>query len=110
MVQSNSRLSHTLNQIFAERIKAFSCLIEEVSLKDVEKRLVRFLLDMLAQKEGKGNVLYVPFTREEIAQRIGAARETVARHLNQLKRAKLIDIKPYQITIRDKAGLENLLA
>lgn len=110
MVQANSKLSQTLNRIFAERLKSFSCLIEEVSLKDVKKRLVRFLLDMLAEKKGKGETLFIPFTREEIAQRIGAARETVARNLYQLKRAKLIDIKPYQIVVRNKEGLEKLLA
>ena len=109
MVQSNSKLTQTLNRIFAERLKSFSCLIEEVSLKDVKKRLVRFLLDMLAEKGGKGGTLFIPFTREEIAQRIGTARETVARHLYQLKRAKLIDIKPYQILIRNQEGLEKLL-
>ena len=112
MVNSNSKMSQALNRLFAERLRGFSCLIEEVSLKDVKKRLVKFLLDMLAEKsrqKGKDDVLIIPFTREEIAQRLGTARETVARYLYQLKRAKLIDIKPHQITIRNKADLEKLL-
>jgi len=110
MVQGNGKLSYTLNRVFAERLRSLSCLIEEVSLKDVKKRLVKFLLDMLAEKPVKGGVLFIPFTREEIAQRIGTARETVARNLYELKRAKLIDIKPYQIIIRNKEGLEKLLS
>lgn len=119
MVQNNSRLALALNRLFAERLKCFSSLIEEVSLKDAKKRLVRFLLDMLAEKlqkmkplsslEHKEDVLFVPFTREEIAQRIGTARETVARYLYQLKRAKLINIKPHQIIIRNQEDLEKLL-
>lgn len=111
MVQTNSKVSHTLNKLFAERLRNFSTLIEEVSLKDVRKRLVKFLLDMFeknSQTEKEG-VLFIPFTREEIAQRLGAARETVARHLSELKEAKFIDIKPKQIIIRNKAGLEKLL-
>lgn len=52
---------------------------------------------------------FIPFTREEIAQRIGTVRETVARNLYQLKREKLTDIKPYQIVIRNKEGLQRLL-
>ena len=110
MVQDNGHFSRSLNRLFAERLRNLSSLVEDVSLKDVEKRLVKFLLDMLAQKSGKSDVLFIPFTREEIAQRIGAARETVARHLHQLKRNKLIDIKPYQVIIRDKQGLENILS
>ena len=112
MVQENGKLAHSLNRLFAERLKSFSSLIEEVSLKDVKKRLVKFLLDMLAEKTAgpvKTGALFIPFTREEIAQRLGTARETVARHLHELKRAKLIEIKPYQIVIHNKEGLEKLL-
>ena len=112
MVQTNSKVSQALNRLFAERLKCFSSLIEEVSLKDVKKRLIKFLLEMLSAREskyGKGDAVFLPFTREEIAQRIGAVRETVVRYLMQLKRSKLIDLKPHQIVIRDKPGLEKLL-
>ena len=113
LVQTNSRMSLALNRIFADKLRCFGALIEEVSLKDTKKRIVKFLLDMLAQKgasAGKKETLEIPFTREELAQRIGAARETAARHLHQLKRAKLIDIKPHQITILNREGLEKLLS
>ena len=112
LVQTNSKLSHALNRLFAERLQCFSTLIEEVSLKDSKKRLIKFLLNMMKENHnGKlsGEILFIPFTREELAQRIGAARETVARQLYQLKRKKLIDIKPRQILICDKEGLEKLL-
>lgn len=111
MVEKNTSLSHTLNRLFAERLQTFSSLIEEVALKDVKKRLIKFLLDMLEKSpEGKkSETLFLPFTREEIAQRIGTARESVARHLYQLKRAKLIDIKAKQIIIRNKEALKKLL-
>lgn len=112
LVQTNVKLSHTLNKLFAERLKCFGSLIEEVSLKDSKKRLIKFLLDMLAENEsngGKGQTLLIPFTREEIAQRIGMARETVARQLHDLQRSKLIDIKPHQIIISDQEGLKKLL-
>ncbi|OGW77167.1 MAG: hypothetical protein A3J52_03820 [Omnitrophica bacterium RIFCSPHIGHO2_02_FULL_49_9] len=113
MIKDNLRMSQTLNQLFAERIKCFSCLIEEVSLKDAKKRLIKFLLDMLAEErqEAKGKaVLDVPFTREEIAQRIGTARETVARHLSQLKETGLIDIGQRKVIIRNQEGLKKLLS
>lgn len=114
LVQTNFKLSKALNRIFAERIQCFGTLIEEVALKDSKKRIVKFLLDMHSNKKSKsvfgGNVLLIPFTREEIAQRTGMARETVARQLYQLKRAKLIDLKPKQIIIKDEQGLLNLLS
>lgn len=112
LVQSNPKIVYTLNKLFAERLCRFSSLIEEISLKDVKKRLIKFFLDMHAnnvKKYAKSKVVFLPFTREEIAQRIGTSRETVARYLNQLKDEKLIDIKPYQIIIRDKEGLERYI-
>lgn len=113
LVQTSRQISQALNRIFAGKLQRLSSLVEEVSLKDVKKRLIKFLLDMASAKKGwarKSPTLFIPFTREEIAQRIGTARETVARHLHQLKRAKLIEIKPHQITILNKDGLQKLLS
>ena len=112
MVKENSKLMHSLNELFAKRLQCFSNIIEEVTLKDSKKRLVKFLLDMLAHKKftpQKANTLFIQSTREEIAQRLGTARETIARQISDLKRKKLIDVKPYQIIILDKEGLEALL-
>lgn len=112
LVEMNSRVAHNLNRLFAQRLQRLSALLEEVSLKDVKTRVAKFLLDMLAEKRngtGRNDVLFIPFTREEVAHRLGAARETVARQLHSLKRKRLIDIKPYQIVIRDKEGLERIL-
>lgn len=112
MVRENSTLMHALNALFAKRIQCFGNIIEEVALKDTKKRLIKFLLDMLNDKKKSSvnqNVLFIHATREEIANRLGAARETIARHISELKRKKLIDVKPYQIVIRDKESLEKLL-
>ncbi len=112
LVERNPHFLHALNRVFAERLVRLSSLIEEVSLKDVKKRLVKFLLDMLAAKQvrpGANEVLFIPFTREDLARRIGAVRETVARQLHQLKKTGLIDLESHQIIIRDKEGLAKLL-
>src|SRR3989338_93991 len=112
LLQMSPNLAYALTRLLSERLQHYRSLIEEVSLKDVKKRLVKFLLNMLKDKEGSANAqetLFIPFTRQEIAQRIGAARETVARHLYRLKRAKLIDIKPHQIIILKKEALAQLL-
>ena len=108
MVRTHSKISYALNRLFAERLSRFSVLIEEVSLKDARKRLIRFLLDMHNQN-AKTDSIHISFTREELAQRLGTARETIARHLYQLKRARLIDIAVHEIVICNKAGLEKLL-
>ncbi|MBI4387890.1 MAG: Crp/Fnr family transcriptional regulator [Candidatus Omnitrophica bacterium] len=110
IVATNSKVTTALNRLFAKRLQCFSSLIEEVSLKDSKQRLIKFLLDMFQEKaQNPEKAVFLPFTREEIAQRIGTARETVARHLYQLKKAGLIDIKPKRILIRNQKGLEKLI-
>ncbi len=108
LVQSNSKVSRTLNKLFADRLQCFSSLIEEVSLKDSKKRLVKFLLDMMNESTSRKS-LDLPYTREEMAKRLGIVRETVARQLHDLKRRKLISIEPQKVTILDPKGLEDLL-
>lgn len=116
MVESNSKLARTLNHLFAERLQNLNRLVEQVSLMDSKKRLIKFILDLQADGIAKrkisksSNVIFIPFTREEIAQRLGIARETVARQLYHLKDSGLIDIKPKQIVVLDREGLDKLLA
>jgi len=110
LVRSNSKLSLTLNQLFAKRICRLSALIEEVSLDNPRRRLVKFILDILDDQENKSQDAYISFTHEEISQRLGLVRETVTRHLSQLKRSKLIDIQSRRIVICDKAGLKKMLS
>jgi DNA-binding transcriptional regulator LsrR (DeoR family) len=52
----------------------------------------------------------VPFTREEIAQRLGTSRETVARYLHDLKRDRIIDINAHQIIVLNKTKLIDLVS
>ena len=109
LVKTHTELSRALNRLFAERLKCFSSLIEEVSLKDSKKRLVKFLLVILGENKGSKGALTLTFTREELAQRIGMARETAARQLADLKRRRLIDVRARQIVILNQQGLQKLL-
>ena len=82
-------------------------------MDDPRRRLVKFILDILNTKDclfENGEYASIPFTHEEISQRIGLVRETVTRHLNKLKSLKLIDIKSRQIIILNKEGLEKILS
>lgn len=110
LVKDQAKLAHALNRLFAERLQCFSSLIEEVSLKDSRKRLVKFLLDMRTDSpKGPGGAILLPYTREELAQRLGMTRETVARQISELKRKRLIATAARSIRILDPEGLRKLL-
>jgi len=76
-----------------------------------KEKLARFLLDWSAHHPAKNGAIKftLTLTHEEIAQMIGASRETVTRLFAELKRKDLLQIKGSSVTIRDRAGLEQLL-
>lgn len=78
----------------------------------VGEKLARFLLDLTADHDGsKGEVrVTLTLTHEEIAQMIGASRETVTRLFGDFKKKQLLQIKGSTLIIKNKAGLESLLA
>jgi len=111
LLEKNPALNRRLASLLAERLKCFSSLIEEVSLKDVRKRLVKFLIDQARTNQNGSDscTVLLPFTREEMAQRLGAARETISRQLAELCEEKYIDLRPRQIIIHRLSDLKQLL-
>lgn len=78
----------------------------------VAEKLARFLLDLSAQHDsGKEEVkLTLTLTHEEIAQIIGASRETVTRVFADFKKKQLLQVKGSTLIIKNKAALESILA
>lgn len=76
------------------------------------EKLARFLLDWAArQKQDKDSTrVTLTLTHEEIAQMIGASRETVTRLFADFKKKNLLDVKGSSFVIKDKSGLEELIA
>jgi CRP/FNR family transcriptional regulator len=74
------------------------------------EKLARFLLDLTAERgENKGrDRATLTLTHDEIAQMIGASRETVTRLFANFKRKKLIEVHGSTLVITNKAGLEQL--
>ena len=61
-------------------------------------------------EQGRGDTqdlkIHVPVTHEEMAQRIGASRETVTRLLSDLKRKDLIKLEGTTLIIKNRTALE----
>lgn len=75
------------------------------------EKLARFLLEWSADyPEEKGQVrMKLTLTHEEIAQMIGASRETVTRLFADFRKKELVQVVGSTLTIKNKAALENLL-
>ena len=75
------------------------------------EKLARFLLELSTDHEkGKGEIrLTLTLTHEEIAQTIGASRETVTRLFSDFKKKQVLQVKGSTLIIKNKAALEELV-
>jgi CRP/FNR family transcriptional regulator len=92
-----------------ERLERIESLVKTISPKDVDSRIYMLLLDLSDRygQEKKGGILIdSPMSREEMANCIGVARETLIRKFSLLKEKGIIEIIGHkQIQIKDIAGL-----
>jgi CRP/FNR family cyclic AMP-dependent transcriptional regulator len=76
------------------------------------EKLARFLLDWMARQKKSADPTKVTLalTHEEMAQMIGASRETVTRLFADFKKKNFLEVNGSTLTIKNKAGLEQLVA
>ncbi|MGQ9666933.1 MAG: Crp/Fnr family transcriptional regulator [Anaerolineae bacterium] len=104
-------LLHTYPQVaeavlvdFAARLRRFTALVEDLSLRTVAERLARLLLEMA----GDPNQPTPRFTQQELASRLGTVREVVSRTLKRFEEQGLIQVERHRIVILDPEGLERI--
>lgn len=97
--------------VLGERLEKMESMFRKISPKDVDSRVNMMLLE-LSHKYGKkldeGILIELPMTREEMANYIGVARETVSRKITSLKDEGIIQvISNKKILILKEAALES---
>jgi CRP/FNR family cyclic AMP-dependent transcriptional regulator len=75
------------------------------------EKLARFILDWCAGHGDRSTEIRakLTLTHEEIAQMIGASRETVTRLFADFKKKELLQVKGSTLIVLNKAALENLI-
>jgi CRP/FNR family transcriptional regulator len=95
-------------RLLASRLRQAAALIETLSLRDVDRRLARFLLsevDLSGTRSGSAVSLDLALTHQQIAARIGTVREVVSRALTRLEKNGLIQSEGKVIMIPDERML-----
>ncbi len=87
-------------RVFAEKV-------ELLCLHDVEYRILHYLAEIssLLKAPPSGGAYQLPITQLELADLIGATRETTSTMLNQLERRGLLQLSRRMLTIPSPEGL-----
>jgi CRP-like cAMP-binding protein len=109
LVESNSDFSMELIKLSCKELGEANKFILDIAQKTVRERLAEVLLIL---KESFGidsdNVLQVLLTREELANIVGTATESVIRLLSEFKTDKVIELNGRRIKLIDIKKLDKI--
>jgi CRP/FNR family transcriptional regulator len=109
---TNSEISAALMHELIVRKLALAQKVELLCLHDVEYRILHYLAELSklvpASDDGEGHQL--PITQLELADLIGATRETTSTTLNQLERRGLVKLSRRLLTIPSPGTLRSTAA
>lgn len=104
MMHQSLPLSQAIIQALGERVRKAERHWESLILKDVRSRIVEFLKETAGERGrqvGFETLLKHGLTQQDIANLVGASRQTVTAILNELKKSNLIHFNRNSILIRD---------
>lgn len=95
--------------ILSRRLRRFTHLIEDLSLKEVPGRLAAYLL-YLGERSGNPDTLELDITRTQLAGLLGTIPETLSRILAKMVQQGAIAVDGRRIRLLDRRALESLAA
>lgn len=110
LMEAHSEIGvHTSHCLSREYQSAYRDIHHLVLTRSSAGKLARLLLSQAPPQESAEETrISTLMTHEEMAQRIGASRETVTRLLSHLRKKRLIRLDGANLVIRDRSGLEAL--
>ncbi|HUL54482.1 MAG TPA: Crp/Fnr family transcriptional regulator [Opitutaceae bacterium] len=90
----------------SQHLRVLVGMLDDLTLKDVETRLVNWLLK---QSRGQAGAVPLPGTKRVLAAELGTSSETLSRTLRALRDRRLITVAARAITVCDPAALRAIL-
>jgi CRP/FNR family transcriptional regulator, polysaccharide utilization system transcription regulator len=109
LLQNNWKFSHWMIQILCRELREANDYITDIAQKTVRERLAEVLLLLKDNFDvDDSNTLQISLTREELANMVGTATESVIRLLSEFKQDGLIELKGRRVKFNDVASLRRL--
>jgi CRP-like cAMP-binding protein len=109
MMYSDINIAAKFIHIITHNVKEKEERLLSLAYSSLRKRVAKALVDIHEKFNAPGNNNVIEFSRDDIAQYVGTATESLIRTLSDFKSEKLIDIKSGKISIVNLEKLKNLL-
>ena len=107
LLKTNADFSFEILQMVCRELDESNSFLADIAQKSVRERLAEVLVILSEQFElDKNGVLQISLTREELANIIGTATESVIRLLSEFKDDKLIELQGRKIKIINLNGIK----
>jgi CRP/FNR family transcriptional regulator len=113
LLERNPRLAVRMLASLSRWLRRMTDLVESLSLRDVEARLVFYLSEELKHRgipARDGVAIDLPVSKNVLASRLGTVPETFSRTLKKLQEERLIAVRGKQIRILSAGPLFSLLS
>ena len=107
LIEKNPSIAMGMLAVLSKRLRTFTSLIDDLSLKEVPGRLASYLL-YLSEKENGTSDLELDITKGQLASLLGTIPETLSRILAKMSAQDIIESDGPRIRIIDRKGLEDL--
>jgi CRP-like cAMP-binding protein len=107
----NPRIAMRISEALATRLTSIENRLIDFAYRRVPERLARLLLQLAQphrQLFSRTQRMEVRYTHEELADMIGATRETVTKLLNEMRARKLVALQRGTVTLIDMDGLQRV--
>ncbi len=109
LIQSNWQFSHHMLQIVCRELREANDFITDIAQKSVRERLAEVLLLLRENFDlDHQNTLQISLTREELANMVGTATESVIRLLSEFRQDNLIELQGRKIKFLNISGLRKV--
>ena len=107
LIKKNPSIALNMLAVLSLRLRRFTHLIDDLSLKEVPGRLSAYLLYLSEQEKGISD-LELTITKSQLASLLGTIPETLSRIFGKMSKQGLIELDGPRIRILDRQGLEDL--
>lgn len=105
LINREPAIAVNLLGILSQRLRQFTRMIEDLSLKEVPGRLAAYLI-YLSERSGNTRDLDLDITKTQLASLLGTIPETLSRILAKMAQQGIIGVEGKTIKVLDRQALE----